>query len=534
MKRFLSLVTVFILLVMAITGCGGTAGQQGTTAAGSTAAVSTTIAATTSAPADISIFLMAHPTDLTTIDDMPWTLYVNNLLNVKLHWTFAQGDVYNERLSTLLASGDVPDLVNTLSATANVYGAQGVFLKTDDLIKQYGPHLQELLDKKVSSVLRDNKGDLYVVSSYNLGAIYPWWGIDYRKDILDKWGMKEPETPAQWYDALKKYKSENPAGVGLIVQGSVASLVRPFETAFDIARADGSWDELFSYTDNTFTKLEFLPTTDKFKASVEFLAKLYKDDLINKDFATIDTTNWWSQITSGKVFSWASSFARSSAAREDAAKAGVTMNTAVALYPADQNGEKHIGMQQVPWQDYYSFAISSKSKVVKEAMSVLDWASSPEGSAMKQYGLEGETWKKEGNKIVPIPLDAKAASDLWNKNGGGYGYPCYWMCRVDSEEAVFGGNATWTEYIDGSKNNMALVTPTPSFNVKDPEAQKELDGIKTEVNNYMTQAVFEFVMGKRPMSKWDEYVKGFEALKSSRAVEIEQKALDDYYTMVGK
>ena len=110
---------------------------------------------------------------------------VIEMLGIVIDSIPAPQDVRDERIATMMASGDLQDVVNIFEPSlANIYGAEGAFLKMDPLIEQYGPDMTELLDKSLTAAYRDAAGDLYgaIGMHYGGGAIGCGQSMNYGAD----------------------------------------------------------------------------------------------------------------------------------------------------------------------------------------------------------------------------------------------------------------------------------------------------------------------------------------------------------------
>ena len=80
--------------------------------------------------------------------------------------------------------------------------------------------------------------------------------------------------------------------------------------------------------------------------------------------------------------------------------------------------------------------------------------------------------------------------------------------------------AVWKN-TDMAKHKMPLVTATP-------EESQEMSQILSEVNTYMMEMYFKFLMGVESLDKFDEYVATLKQLGIEKAIEIKQKGIERY------
>lgn len=194
-------------------------------------------------PVPVSVFVVQHPDDLFANDDN-WTQAVNEMLGITIDWLPAPQDVRDERIATMMASGDLPDVVNIFEPSlANIYGAEGAFLKMDPLIEEYGPNMTELLDKSVTAAYRDANGDLYAAIGMHYQGGAPGCGqsLNYRTDIMADLGLEEPDTPDGWMEAWRAFEAQNDGpGVALSGRSNYRTLMQAFTSAFGLTTKTGS------------------------------------------------------------------------------------------------------------------------------------------------------------------------------------------------------------------------------------------------------------------------------------------------------
>jgi len=201
-KFFKSLVVGLLLLAVTI-GTVGAAGQSDTGTGGKV---------------NVSAMMMQHPNN-------PWSGAENWLVFQELedrtgvHFDF-QGvpqEDYATRLSTVLATGDFPDLIQIMTPEGQVYGREGAFEPVNELARKYAPTYYAAINDPFNQYYyADEEGDLYTVAFLMdptmdmgervLGGLF----IDYRKDILEEMGETEPVTWDDWKELWAKVKVAYP------------------------------------------------------------------------------------------------------------------------------------------------------------------------------------------------------------------------------------------------------------------------------------------------------------------------------------
>lgn len=518
--------------------------------------------AMTEGPVPVSVFVVQHPDDLFSNDDN-WTQAVNEMLGIVIDWIPAPQDVRDERIATMMASGDLPDVVNIFDpGVANIYGAQGAFLKMDPLIEEYGPDMTELLDKSLTAAYRDAAGDLYGAIGMHYGGGAPGCGqsLNYRTDTMAELGLTEPDTPDGWMEAWRAFKAQNTGpGVALSGRSSYRTLMQAFTSAFGLTTKTGSLRELVTYTDlQNHTEFEFLPATDEYRDLLMFAHQIYAEGLTNVDIFTRDHSQWWPDVVAGHDFTWADCFSRSSYARINAAEGGVTIAVEGATTPMDANGNRTWYKTTPLMVKQQTYSIAADSKVVPAAMKFLNFWFSKPGVATRTFGLECpdaaacKQAVEDGKKALEAGEEVPLSPGNWWREGGEYfvvldeqiarvwtevdqGKPNYLPTKVfrDYPDVWKAISPSWWETHDAVEKNWPHVVVLPLFNIRDTDASEEAANLAVELNLYKEEWSTKFITGDASFDQWDEYVAGYEALGADRYVEIQQSALDDFLMMVG-
>ena len=110
-----------------------------------------------------------------------------------------------------------------------------------------------------------------------------------RQDWLDKLGLKQPQTPDEMYNVLKAFKEKDPNGNGKVDE-------IPFTTRNKKVGLNGFIEPFGVSLEEDFIvengKVGFTYTNPKLKDALAYLNKLYKDKLIDSEYATNDTKIW--------------------------------------------------------------------------------------------------------------------------------------------------------------------------------------------------------------------------------------------------
>ncbi|GFZ88747.1 putative ABC transporter peptide-binding protein YtcQ [Paenibacillus marchantiophytorum] len=221
---------------------------------------------------------------------------INEKFNVAYKPQYVPFDEYGSKLPVVMAAGDLADVIGMESADANFFkwAKQGAFLPLNEYIDKY-PSLK-LVPKSVWDAVTVD-GKIYAIPQY-FPAKYGKKPI-IRKDWLDNLGLKMPTN----YDELKKvaiaFTKDDPDkngkndtyGFGLskqIVYG---------------AQMGAAWDSGW-YNKNEQGQLIPGIISEGFKQQTQFLADLYKEGAIHKDWAISKNVDIRKDFYAGKYGIW--------------------------------------------------------------------------------------------------------------------------------------------------------------------------------------------------------------------------------------
>jgi ABC-type glycerol-3-phosphate transport system substrate-binding protein len=119
---------------------------------------------------------------------------------------------YVDKISVMTATGDLADLqfCNAFNDVPLMMD-NNLLLDTGPLLEKQGKHIMAATPKEAwDSTTYEGKQYAVAHSTYDLNN----WGIYYRKDYLDKVGLKVPETLDEYTEVLRAFTFKDPDGNG--------------------------------------------------------------------------------------------------------------------------------------------------------------------------------------------------------------------------------------------------------------------------------------------------------------------------------
>ena len=274
---------------------------------------------------DTTVTVKVLGTDFTAIGEVPATYKgkpsgpANNafndaalqFLNIKIEYVSTiSGERYADRLNTLMAAGDLPDVFRVTNSTTYE------IMKTSGLIADLGNTFYYLNDE-LQGMYNDKLYKPALESCMEEGKLYAFPNVQnpyeraqklyIRKDWLDVCGLAVPTTYEELVNAARAFK--NNAAKLAELEGLAAKDIIPIGMTKEIAAVGNNtaagFFNLFGAQPGAFMQKDGAlidsNTSDEAKRALEELSKLYSEGLIAKEFYNYTDTKVSNDIIAGKV-----------------------------------------------------------------------------------------------------------------------------------------------------------------------------------------------------------------------------------------
>lgn len=331
---------------------------------------------------------------------------IMDFTGVEVEFIFTPSSTYNEKVNLMITSNDVPNVIGILDPKASVYvnAAQaGMFWGLNEYMDQT-EYLKNHYDEQTLKNASIN-GELYGLPR---GRPLTRDGIIYRKDWAEKLGLEieQPMTTDKIYEMIKAFATQDPDGngmddtYGVLVGVNETGMIRGDMTQMlDIAFGGGNgWLEQDGQLIPTFM-------TEAHKKTLNFMKRLYDEGLMNTDFATVQSSQFYELLDREKAGIY---FETLTDAHErldtvvaqvqsrdpelaELEAADAKMEIFDTIYQIqDENGELR-ACTQSGFNGVFAIAKTS-NKTEEDLLTVLnffDKMDSPEGQAIIEWGIEG-------------------------------------------------------------------------------------------------------------------------------------------------
>lgn len=225
----------------------------------------------------------------------PYIDYIRENTNLDIKVKLPPADGYQDALNVIMASGTLPDMIQTLDPSWFVnYVKQKALQPLNEYIDKYGPDLKKNIPEEAWQAVTID-GNIYAIPSMN---VVPGNEIMYaRKDWLDRLGLEPPRTLEEYREVMRAFTFDDPDGNGQddtfgLILGENMWRMAPIAGAFGIQR------QMWTERDGQLVYSSILP---EMKEVLAFLAELYKDGILDPEWPLNKAANLDEKVASGKV-----------------------------------------------------------------------------------------------------------------------------------------------------------------------------------------------------------------------------------------
>ncbi|MCM3770885.1 extracellular solute-binding protein [Priestia aryabhattai] len=263
------------------------------------------------------------------------------------------GNGYEDMLRVKMGANDMPDLFDTHGWSQLRYGEYVADLKDMDWVQH--------LDPALNQILKDKSGKVY---AYPLNQAKD--GISYNATLLEKYGIKPPNTMDEFITALETVKKKS--------KGEVAPLWIPGGENGNIAQVFDqlATPQLITAKNNNYAKQLEKGTFNwsNYTPLAETMAEMKKKGLLNKDVLTAKVSQATELMAQNKI---AFTFVGGSLG-PDATELNPEVKVGTLPVPAIHKG----GTQSWIGGERFTLAAWKDSKHLKEAKKFIEFVSQPE------------------------------------------------------------------------------------------------------------------------------------------------------------
>jgi len=404
---------------------------------------------------------------------------------------------WSQKVKTMMATADIPDLLILDQTEAKSFFDSGIFLCVSDNYDKV-PNVKRLVDanpqaKKMFSA----DGKMYTIPQFaRVGltlAQYPM----IREDLMKKHGLKSPATFQELSDTLRQLKKLYPDSYPMSCRSG--NVVQMFSYAM------GSGNGIY-FDQDKGNRWTYGPVMPEYKEMLVYLNGLFKDGVLDPDYLSNKQQQWQERMSTGRSFfsydnhTFFPNFTKALQKQDPNAAFGPMQTFTTS------KGMRRSWLYSKYWTS--SYAISAKVKDRGAVLKFMNWLYGDEGADVTNFGVEGRDYTKSGNEITIAPALAQkhsADADPWRGYMSDIGAGLLAVAGYVDERTQFAYLSAREKAVVDTINQdpgMRSFMFTPVFN------QTELDQLKnlqTKLDTTVGEAAHQFIMGEKPLADFDSW-----------------------------
>jgi len=280
--------------------------------------------------------------------------------------------------------------------------------------------------------------------------------------------------------------------------------------------------------------VKYGPMEPAYKNGLTYLAKLYKDGLLDPDYITTTSDQWLAKTTgnvAGFQYAWpAGGFANPNAALQKLDPKFKLMPIAPVKGP---NGDRFKDTQSAGRYLAYRNAITSKDKVPETTVRYLNYCFTQDGQRLIEWGIEGVHYTMVDGRPQYTDLITKNPQGLSPeaaRTRDGIDITCLpYMIGWESHFQAMKGPAPWTVRAWELYREPGMVeAPFPTLQYKTDESVR-YNQFNSDINNtYVPEMANKFIMGIESLSKFDDFVAQLQKMKVDEWLKVVNAAYGRY------
>jgi putative aldouronate transport system substrate-binding protein len=259
-------------------------------------------------PVTFKVLWNKDPQDKGTIHDKSILTKAFNDTGIRWDVEEVSAAGWAEKVSVVFASNDLPDLFT--GEIRNLVNFTDQCVDITDMLPGYMPFTADFVGNQYPSVVRAEAfgGRLYSLPGVRINNVYPSIGLWHINSTwLKNIGMAIPRTTDEFYAVLKAFKEKDANGNGDPNDEIPFSFVKliddigllPIMNSFGLIN-DGA-NRAQHYVMVEKGKVFFVPIDQRFYDMLEYLNKLYAEDLLDKDGFVQSRNDRYAKASSNKV-----------------------------------------------------------------------------------------------------------------------------------------------------------------------------------------------------------------------------------------
>ena len=575
-KRMLALLMSCIMTAGVLGGCGADNAKEGSSSAAASATTAT-IEGSSAEGTENSMFnepgmlpIVKEPITLTVFapantegswEDNAQVKELEEATGIHLEWqTCASSDNVQEKLSTMFASGEMPDIILTGVSSGNRYdkateqalGEQGLVLSLNDYLDTVSVGYKQAFEEidGLKEYITTPDGNIYSLPNID-GSLHVQYNMKLwiNTQWLDNLGLDMPTTTEEFYEVMKAFKEKDANGNGdpndeiplsTVTSGAGTQLdgflMNPFQLTSETNKL---------YVDNG--KVTFAPAQEGYKEGLKYLNQLYAEGLLNPESFTQDKNNQVNVNEAGDECVIGAFLAQ---------RPGYACDLSTEPYSKKWEQYQSLaplagpdGQCVASWNPYVMFQsgmtfISSSCTNPEAAFRLLDYISTQ--TYRSSLGIEGVHYELLDAGTTELGLDGETKALYKRTNADTTNQSLGQLVALVRTPEFLAAEATnpnpyaedvkplngrqvvmYKASLEHQKVQQSLDSVMPDLYMSQADSS-EMSLIKTNVMDTQKEYMVQFITGAKNIdSEWDSYLKALDNVGLARYLELLQKAYDE-------
>src|SRR5699024_4782681 len=275
---------------------------------------------------------------------------------------------------------------------------------------------------------------------------------------------------------------------------------------------------------NDDEKVRFYATTDEYKEMLEYVHKLYEEELIEQKIFSIE----WGQFLANASEKQYGSMVFYDPVELFGKDVGDDYEPMPAL--KGPHGDKAFSKVSPAVASIGNFAITSENPNPAATVRWMDYFYSDEGARLYYMGVEGETYEENEDGELEY-LDKITDSEEGLTFEQEIAKYLTWLGGVMGiiKEEYFQGSESAPKSLEAADLLEPHVPDViwPGFTYTEEE-NKVLSSKGSDIDKYVSEMTDKFISGDEPLSKWDDYVEELDKMGLEEYMDIKQAAYERY------
>lgn len=531
--RILSLALSLFLLGMAMAGCSGNVSATGTTPPPATSAPTAASAATPTAQAPTAgpdRSPVTYKTVINTIANDPIDpanaasiLAIQELFGVTMDVEIASGDpnLFDQRIRLLATSGDLPDIIYEFNGgLIDELADEGFLYELDEnLLFDKCPTIATMFTQDELSIGK-YKGVLYQLPQ-RINAAYN--AVYVRGDWMETLGLGEPQTLEEFEAMLRAFTYDDPDGNGVddtYGWGERNLIGGNFSTIF------GAYGIIPQFWQVYEGEVYYGFTHPGIFEPLELLQRWYSEKLIDPEWVTTSTDDWWGKIATSKLGAFTAGIGSYNGIMDRITPNnpdGYVVRIPAPAGPSGKGGIHSYGNM------HFGPAFNKDIESFDRVLEIYEYMAQEDALVEMALGEEGTDYKllSDGGYEILLTDDQKKQT--------GIGWYPIMLASSNTMSLTPYGNINLIEKLQtpDEKKAFSMYTPVAIYDAfvgyKRPEREVNLSDKYGDISSILLTGLFEVVCGRSSVEDYQNYI---DEWYESGGREITAEANEDYQAML--